>query len=156
MRRTILPALVSVALLSGCLAGGQLQYRATVSTPDLVTVSPGIQVIADYDEPIFYTGGFYWRHYDNVWYRSNAYTGGWSYVDSPPVTIARIERPTIYAHYRPSGYVARNRPVPARQLRQPDVRDHRTFTRPARDNRHDSDRDKDHDKDHSNYDRDHR
>jgi hypothetical protein len=34
---------------------------------DLVTVTPGIQVIADYDESIFYTDGFYWRNYDNAW-----------------------------------------------------------------------------------------
>jgi hypothetical protein len=47
-----------------------------VSTPDLVTVSPGVQVVADYDEPVFYTDGFYWRYTDGGWYRSNNYATG--------------------------------------------------------------------------------
>jgi len=79
------------------------------STPDLVTVSPGVQVVADYDEPVFYSDGFYWRFYDNGWYRSNNYATGWYYYERPPVAVLRIDRPYAYAHYRPTGYVARNR-----------------------------------------------
>jgi len=74
--------------------------------PDMAYVSPGVQVIADYDEPIFYTDGFYWRFYGGGWYRSNYYTGGWVYA-RPPVAVLRIDRPTAYVHYRPAGYVAR-------------------------------------------------
>jgi hypothetical protein len=164
MFRTIFPTLIAVALTGGCLGSAQLEYRATISTPDLVTVTPGIQVIADYDEPIFYTDGFYWRYYDNAWYRSNTYTAGWIYIDSPPVTITRIDQPRIYAHYRPAGYVARNRPVPAHQLRQPEARDHRSVEvrrappaapapayvapRDARPPAYGKDHGKDHDRDH--------
>jgi hypothetical protein len=176
MLRTMFPTLIAVALTGGCLGSAQLEYRATISTPDLVTVTPGIQVIADYDEPIFYTDGFYWRNYDNAWYRSSVYTGSWIYIDSPPVAITRIQQPRIYAHYRPTGYVARSRPVPARQLRQPTVRDRRAVevrrapaatpapthiapretrppvNKPGYGKEHDRDHERDHGKDH---DRDH-
>ena len=121
MRGTILGGLLfaAAATLGGCYATGDVGYRATytsgpaysgdayVASPDLVTVSPGVQVVADYDEPVFYTDGFYWRYYDNGWYRSSNYAAGWSYYDRPPVAVLRIDRPYAYAHYRPAGYVAR-------------------------------------------------
>ena len=120
MRGTILSGLVfAAATLGGCYAQGDVGYQATysggassdvyVSSPDLVTVSPGVQVVADYDEPVFYTDCFYWRFYNNGWYRSNNYSTGWYYYERPPVAVLRIDRPYAYAHYRPSGYVARNR-----------------------------------------------
>jgi hypothetical protein len=120
MRGTILSGLLFAATaLGGCYASGDVGYQASysgtassdvyVSTPDLVTVSPGVQVVADYDEPVFYSDGFYWRYYNNGWYRSNNYATGWYYYDRPPVAVLRIDRPYAYAHYRPSGYVVRNR-----------------------------------------------
>jgi hypothetical protein len=116
--------MIAVALACGC-ATGEIGYtasvNATVETPDLVTVSPGVQVIADYDEPIFFSDGFYWRFYDGVWYRSSFYTGGWAFVDAPPVAIVRIDRPDVYRHYRPTGYVARHRPVPVHRVERPPV-----------------------------------
>jgi len=124
MFRTILPGMIAVALACGC-ATGEVGYtasvNATVETPDLVEVSPGVQVIADYDEPIFFTDGFYWRFYDGVWYRSSYYTGGWAFVDAPPVAIVQIGRPDVYRHYRPNGYVARHRPVPVHRVERPPV-----------------------------------
>lgn len=118
MRGTLLTVALAAAALGGCYTTGEVGYRATyttpsadvyVSTPDLVTVSPGVQVVADYDEPVFYTDGFYWRFYNNGWYRSNNYAAGWYFVDRPPVAVLRIDRPYAYAHYRPQGYVVRNR-----------------------------------------------
>ena len=112
--------LVAAALLgAGCYA----TVSGEAYGPDLVTVSPGVQVIADYDEPIFYTDGFYWRFYDGLWYRSSNYATGWYYWSSPPVTVLRIDRPYAYRHYRPTGYVARSRPRyrPSEVI----VRDHR-------------------------------
>jgi len=133
MRGTIL-ATVFAATLGACYTEGTVGYGATYSsgygtnaevyatTPDLVTVSPGVQVVADYDEPVFYTDGFYWRFDNGLWYRSNNYATGWYYWDRPPVTVLRIDRPYAYRHYRPTGYVARNRP----RYRPPEVvRDHR-------------------------------
>ena len=128
MRRIImLSALVTaISLAGGCVATGSGYYGGTVTAttvaPDLVYVSPGVQVVADYDYPIFYADNYYWRFDSGRWYRSSWYTGGWAYA-SPPYVVARIERPHTYRHYRPSGYVSRRGNVR-------DHRDHRT-TRPA-------------------------
>ena len=133
MRGTILTAVLFAATLGGCYTTGTVGYSSGyyagggadvyVSTPDLVTVSPGVQVVADYDEPVFYTDGFYWRYYDGYWYRSNNYATGWYYYERPPVAVLQIDRPYAYAHYRPSGSVARSRG--RYQPAQPIVRDHR-------------------------------
>src|SRR5688572_23374101 len=103
--------LLALALAGGCGGGsGSVSYGAgvSVSTPDLVYAAPGVSVIADYDEPIFYSNGYYWWNYEGAWYRSPRYTGGWVYA-SPPVTISAIYNPHRYRRYRPSGYVSRYR-----------------------------------------------
>ena len=136
MRRIILLALIiGVAGLAGCYAttSGGVAYSGTVTAtttaPDLVYVSPGVQVIADYDEPIFYSDGFYWRVDNGVWYRSTWYTGGWVYA-TPPRAVVTIDRPYAYARYRPAGYVPRNRPVRNNDPYVRDHRDNRRYDRP--------------------------
>jgi hypothetical protein len=112
---------MGVALLAAALAGAGC-YATTTATvtsdpyggPDLVYAAPGVQVIADYDEPIFYNDGFYWRYYGGTWYRSSYWTGGWVYA-APPVAVLRINRPASYAHYRPQGWA----PRPARAAPAP-------------------------------------
>ncbi|HEY4240954.1 MAG TPA: hypothetical protein VGM88_14120 [Kofleriaceae bacterium] len=120
MRNYLFAAVVSLGL-GACYAAVEPQPVAVtatadadvdMSTPDLVEAAPGVQVVADYDEPIFYSDGFYWRNYNGGWYRSTWYGGGWGYWSAPPMAIVRIDRPYAYAHYRPVGYVARH---PARQ-----------------------------------------
>ena len=104
MRSLLAASLLAAALAVGCAA----TVAADAYGPDLVTVSPGVQVIADYDEPIFYSDGFYWRYNSGVWYRSTYYTGGWVYA-RPPVAVMRIDRPYAYRYYRPQGYVGHAR-----------------------------------------------
>ena len=59
MRSIVLAAFL---LGAGVVATG---CTATVASdpypPDLVYAAPGVQVIADYNEPIFYSDGYYWR-----------------------------------------------------------------------------------------------
>ncbi len=131
MKPTIISALIAGALAAGCAGTGTVGYHGTVTatTPDLVYVSPGVQVIADYDEPIFYSDNYYWRHDGGTWYRSSYYTGGWVHA-RPPRAVLTIDRPYAYARYRPRGYVARNRPVhrdqrPVYRDQRPVNRDHR-------------------------------
>lgn len=95
-------SLLFVLLVGGCAASGSARYSASVTTPRLVYVSPGVQVIEDYDEPIFYSSNMYWRHDGGVWYQSRYHTSGWVRVASPPAPIVRIERPAMYVHYRGS------------------------------------------------------
>jgi hypothetical protein len=85
--------------------------------------------VADYDEPVFFTDGFYWRFYDGYWYRSNNYSTGWYFIERPPYAVLSIDRPYAYAHYRPTGYVARNRARyrPAEVI----TRDHRAAGAPV-------------------------
>ncbi|HEX3474313.1 MAG TPA: hypothetical protein VHT91_04680 [Kofleriaceae bacterium] len=136
MRGLILSAAFGAAALTGCYvsdgtgpaySGGA--YATTspdgyATTPDLVTVQPGVQVVADYDQPVFFVDGFYWRFNDGYWYRSNNYYAGWYFYERPPVAVLRIDRPYAYAHYRPPGYVARANV----RYRAPETitRDHRT------------------------------
>jgi hypothetical protein len=95
-------------------AGCAATVSADAYGPDLVTVSPGVQVVADYDVPIFYADGIYWRYDGGVWYRSGRYTGGWVHA-TPPVAVLRVDRPAAYAHYRPVGWAGRSgRAVPPR------------------------------------------
>lgn len=132
--RSILLSFVLAAAVAGC---GGVAYRGTVAVtaPDLVYVGPGVQVIADYDEPIFFSDGFYWWFYDDVWYRSTSYTGGWIYVATPPAVIVAIHSPHHYRHYRPHGYVVHHRPVPSHRVQRPTVRDHRSTAPRTRDHR---------------------
>jgi len=134
MQRIILPALAALALAgSGCFEGRAHGYATvTASTPDLVTVTPGVSVIADYDEPIFYADSYYWWNVDGYWYRSSYYTGGWAYVAAPPVAVVRVGNPYTYRHYRPRGYTAYHRPVPVQRIQRPVVRDHRRAERGRR------------------------
>jgi hypothetical protein len=117
MRKIIFALLVGAA---GCAGGsGTVGYQATATyetapMPDMAYVSPGVQVIADYDEPVFYTDGYYWRYDSNgTWYRSHTWNGGWVYASAPRPLLS-IQSPRTYIRYRPSGYVSRR---PARVLR---------------------------------------
>jgi hypothetical protein len=87
--------------------------EVVVEEPDLVEVEPGIRVVYDYDEPVFFSDGFYWRLSGGTWYRSSVHTGGWIVYNDVPSRIRGIRNPHTYAHYRPAGYTPR-------------VREHRT------------------------------
>ena len=124
MRRLLIASL----LLSAGACAGRATYSsggggyatATVDTPDLVYAEPGVQVVVDYDEPVFYADNFYWRNDGGRWYRSSYYNRGW--VDaSPPTVVARIQSPARYRHYRPAGYVSRRHDARGRTV----IRDHR-------------------------------
>jgi hypothetical protein len=95
-------ALSLTVALAGCVGSGGVRYgaHATVYTPELVEIEPGVRVVVDYDEPVFYSDGAYWRYYAGVWYRSPQYNRGWIRVSAPPIAVRRIERPERYVHYR--------------------------------------------------------
>lgn len=111
---------LALAIPAGCAGTATYSASGSVQTPDLVTVSPGVQVIADYDEPIFYSNGYYWWNTDGGWYRSSYYTGGWTVVAQPPAAVIRVGvNSGSYRHYRPRGYTARYRPVPSHRIQRP-------------------------------------
>jgi hypothetical protein len=123
MKRMIMPAVLAVGVVAGgCVVHGHGTARVHTPAPRLAYVSPGVHVVYDYHEPVFYSDGYYWRYYNGVWFRSSVYTGGWVRVRTVPVAVRRVDRPQAYVRYRGSGRV---HTAPAR----PGVRDHRT---PAR------------------------
>jgi len=97
--RKILFSMLVMAGLSACTGSGQVTYSGEVHPPQLVEVSPGVQVVADYDQPVFYSDSYYWRYDNGVWYRSREHTRGWARVDVVPAQVRTIDRPEIYVHY---------------------------------------------------------
>jgi hypothetical protein len=92
--------LLCLVLAGGCAASGSARYSAEVTTPRLVYVSEGVQVIEDYDQPVFFSASMYWRYDNGVWYQSRHHTSGWVVVSTPPPQIVRIESPQAYVHFR--------------------------------------------------------
>src|SRR5688572_26509836 len=105
MRTPIVHVLMCVALAAACTGSAQVHGSATYTAPELVYVSPGVQVVADWDEPVFYTDNYYWRYHSGVWYRSQYHTRGWVRVQTVPVAVRQIDRPTAYIRYRGEGHV---------------------------------------------------
>jgi hypothetical protein len=153
MQISLLCSVLSVALAGGCAGTGQFTVTSEVAAPDLVVISPGVQVIADLDEPIFYSGNYYWRNQGGFWYRSTSHTRGWARVEVAPVAIRTIERPSAYIHYHGEARAqvsgASRGPAPAAVVRDHrEERDHREIVAPAprREDKHEHDKDG-HDKD---------
>ncbi len=69
--------------------------------PPLVVVSPGVQVVPDYGEEVFFVNGWYWLRRDTAWYRTRDHRGGWVVVPqrTVPVALVRIP-PGRYKHWR--------------------------------------------------------
>jgi len=107
----VLIAMTIALMASGCAVGYTETYPDNGYGPDLVYAAPGVQVIADYDEPIFFSDGLYWRYSGGYWYRSPYYNRGWV-TARPPAAVLSINRPQGYVHYRPQGWAPRGRPVP--------------------------------------------
>ncbi len=76
---------------------------------DLVEVSPGVEVVAGYDEPVFFADDYYWAYRGGIWYSSPWYRGGWVRAERVPGHISGIAHPEMYRNYRPAGYAPHGR-----------------------------------------------
>ena len=78
--------LVVLASVLAAPAFAQLQINVQLPTitfqapPPLVVVEPGIQVVEDQDEEVFFVSNAYWVRRGPKWYRTNDYRGGWVVV----------------------------------------------------------------------------
>lgn len=88
-----------------------------VARPHLAVVGPGIWVVEDYHEPVFYTGGFYWASRGGIWYRSRYHHTGFIRVHNHgvPVVVRGVRRPHTYVRYRARGRVY----APSRNVHAP-------------------------------------
>ncbi len=144
----LLPHFLAVVFAAGALSttGCVARVRAggvVTADPQLVAVSPGVWVVEDYDEPVFYSNDAYWLYRGGLWYRSDVYYGGWTRTAVVPVHVRHINRPRSYVRYHGHAGVrrravvrdhrrnerVRSRPAPRRQ---PAVRDHRRPAPPPR------------------------
>lgn len=115
----------------------QLNLGLPVVMPQLVVVQPGIRVVPDIEEEVFFTNGYYWCRHDDGWYRTRDVRRGWYYMEPHrvPPGLTRMP-PGRYKKYRPASYApARTRyaPAPAR------YRDHDHDRHRDRDRHHDDD-----------------
>jgi hypothetical protein len=134
MTRFLLPVMLLGALAaSGCYSEEPaVGYSASYGYdgPDMAYVAPGVSVIADYDYPIFYSDGFYWRYDAGYWYQSPYWDRGWYGASTVPVGIRGVRQPWIYSHYRDGARWNGNRWEGGRVVTRgggPYVRDHRGY-----------------------------
>lgn len=105
MKRLLLLGLFSAGLAAtGCYADAGYYGPTTavaVAGPNMVYVdgAPGVQVVADYDYPVFYSDGLYWRYDGGIWYSSRWHDRGWGRSYNVPVGVRGIREPGMYAHY---------------------------------------------------------
>lgn len=115
MRRILIPFLMVAA--TAC--AGRATYTASgtyaYAEPELVYAEPGVQVTYDSADPIFYSDNYYWRYTDGRWYRSSHWSSGFV-VATPTVSVARLQSPYRYRHYRPHGYVSRRHDARGREV----------------------------------------
>ena len=98
----VLTAVTGMAVATGCTSSGSARITAgaTVSTPELVYVGPGVYVVEDYHRPVFYSNNYYWLYSDGMWFRSRYHSGHWVRARTVPRAVLRIERPQRYVRYR--------------------------------------------------------
>jgi hypothetical protein len=114
--RNLIVALVAVLLLPAAAeaqAAVDIRVNLPVVLPRLVVVSPGVQVVPDFEEEVFLVNGFYWVRHDNGWYRSRSHRGGWM-LAGPRLVPAQLGRlpPGKYKHWKPAHGGGRS-PAPA-------------------------------------------
>ncbi len=121
--RNALRLTLAIGLLAPALAlaqaSVQLRLDLPVAMPQLVVVQPGIQVVPNIEEEVFYTGGWYWVRQDGGWYRSHSPRRGWFFVPPERVPPRLVHLPPgQYRHWHPApppprAAPARFRPAPA-------------------------------------------
>lgn len=109
VERGMKPTLLALALVSSVPAFAQAQVSIDVdlplltfsAPPPLVVVQPGVQVVPDCDDEVFFVDGYYWARRGPHWYRTASWSGGWSYWSTPPASFAGYH-PGAYRRWRPN------------------------------------------------------
>jgi hypothetical protein len=94
-----IPASARAQVSIGAGVGIDIRFPAP---PPLVVVSPGVQIVPEYDEEVFFVNNYYWVHRDAVWYRTRRCDdrASWRPVRTVyvPPTLVRMP-PGRYRHY---------------------------------------------------------
>ena len=104
MNRLILCLALALSLLP---AAARPQFEASIHiglpvAPPLVLVQPGLQVVENHDEEIFFVGGWYWCRRGDYWYRARRPHASFVYVvpERVPHRLAYLPPPGHYKHWR--------------------------------------------------------
>ena len=101
--KRLLSFLLAVAFLAPAAARAQVGVNIQLglpAAPPMVVVQPGVQVVENYDEEVFYTGGWYWVRRDGRWWRARQPRAAFVYVEPRrvPPAIVRLP-PGQYRHW---------------------------------------------------------
>ncbi|HUL60266.1 MAG TPA: hypothetical protein VLU43_13370 [Anaeromyxobacteraceae bacterium] len=116
MKRLSSMLVAVAAALGGCYAtvgadgqggGGAAFTLSLPEVPPLVVVQPGVSVVRDMNQEVFYTDGYYWARQDQGWYRTRDHHSGWARVDDHHVPTAIAQSPPgRYRNYHGDGHQA--------------------------------------------------
>jgi hypothetical protein len=99
-RRSISSLALSAVLgLGACYGTTTVRGHAYVATPQLEYIGPDVQVVSDYDAPVFYSQSYYWRYDNGIWLRSSYHDRGFARVTVVPRAVLSIQTPGAYVHY---------------------------------------------------------
>jgi len=106
----VVTVILGIGVISARPARAQVSVQIAVPTirfevaPALVVVSPGVQVVPEYEEEVFFVDGWYWYRSGPYWYRTRDHRGGWVFVERRyvPMTLVKIP-PGRYKHYKAKG-----------------------------------------------------
>jgi hypothetical protein len=75
-----LPSAAAAQASATATASMNLRLDLPLVLPQLVVVTPGVQVVPDVEHEVFLVDGFYWARHGDGWYRSRSHRGGWVLV----------------------------------------------------------------------------
>lgn len=79
----------------------QLPTITFAAPPPLVVVQPGVQVVEDNDDEVFFVDDWYWVRRGDRWYRAKDHRGGWVVVEPRAVPVAIVKLPPgQYRHWK--------------------------------------------------------
>ncbi len=104
MNKLLLSLLVALLLPWPARSQAQVQLQINLGLPPqppLVVVQPGIQVVENWNEEVFFVSGWYWVRRDGGWYRARSPRASFVWVEPRrvPPGLVRIP-PGQYKHYR--------------------------------------------------------
>jgi hypothetical protein len=105
MRKLLLLAAGLLALTISTATRAEVQVRIQMGfpavLPPLVQVQPGVRVVQDFHEEVFFIGGYYYAQRDGNWYRSRDHRGTWRYVQRDRLPKALVSHePGRYRHWQ--------------------------------------------------------
>ena len=129
MRTTalFLAALLGLPSLAAAQASVDIHFDIPAVLPRLVVVSPGVQVVPECREEVFFHDGWYWVRRDSYWYRSRDHRGGWVVVPGRqvPPRLVGLSPPGHYRNWKAEKEMAKEERKEERRREKEERRDER-------------------------------